>query len=153
MAVEFVFDPTFDRNLRHTRGSLNPVGDVIRRTTNDIARTARSAAGLAALNARVREETSSPATRYTAAGRRAQDEARAAAWAFTAYAEDLQPIMLGESNGVRTTEGRVVGYYPGSSAIEFGGPDPAVTLGSTGEHLVHTAHGILRTALLKGGLE
>ena len=150
MAVEFVFDPMFDRNLRHTRGSLNPVGNVVRRRTDEIAAVARERARLLALNARVAQDTVS--NRYTTTGRQNEDRARALAWALEAYAEDVQAIMLGEPDGVATTEGRVVAYYSGSAAIEFGGRDPNVELGNTGEYLRHTPHAILRSALLKGSL-
>jgi hypothetical protein len=41
----------------------------------------------------------------------------------------------------------VTAYYSGSEAIEFGGVDPNIELGDTGEHLQVQAHAVLRRAV------
>jgi metal-dependent amidase/aminoacylase/carboxypeptidase family protein len=146
MASGFVFDKDWVENLAHTRGTLNPVGDKVRTTTDKIAKRAQALAKQAAREAATREE-SAATRRYTNSGRSSYQEAKAEAWALDAYADSVHPEMAGEQQGEDSTTGKVVSYYPGAVAIEFGGQDIAVKLGDDGPQLLHTAHGILRRAV------
>lgn len=146
MASGFRFDPDWVENLAHTRGTLNPVGDRVRTVTDKIAAKAKAQANRDAREAANREK-SAEAHRYQTSGRSTYQEAKAEAWALKAYADSIHAEMAGAEQGEDSTTGKVVSYYPGAVAIEFGGQDIAVKLGDDGPNLLHTAHGTLRRAV------
>jgi hypothetical protein len=146
MASGFQLDPKWSENLAHTRGSLNPIGNVVRTKTDQIARRAKT---LAQAEARAATELEAHAAshKYNRSGRQPYLEMKGLAWALKTYADAIYPTMRGAHEGEDSTTGRVTAYYSGSEAIEFGGVDPNIELGDTGEHLQVQAHAVLRRAV------
>lgn len=145
----FVLDDDFAENLAHTRGTLNPVGDVVRRRTDIIRNRARRAALKEAAAARANQrQAGAKDERYgKTGGRTIYAAAKAEAWSLEAYAESIYGEMRGVEHGEDSTTGRVVAAYPGAEAIEFGGYDPAVVQGNTDTHVIHPPRAILRRAV------
>ena len=148
--ARFVLDRNFTFNVRHTRGSINRLGGVIRRRTDLIARTVRRTAAAEAESAALRQQEAK--TAHASAGfgestRESYQQTKATAWAMRAYSESIMAVMRGVRDGERETLGRVLVNYPGATAIEFGGADPVVVLGNSTEHLQHAPQGLLRRAV------
>jgi hypothetical protein len=146
MASGFQLDKGFEYNLAHTRGTLNPIGNVVRRKTDQIARKAKALAQVEA-KAATELEAHAAASKYRTSGRRPYAEMKGLAWALQTYADAIYPTMRGADDGEDSTTGRVVAMYSGSEAIEFGGVDTNIELGNTGEYLDVQAHAILRRAV------
>jgi len=144
MASGFQLDKNFLSNLAHTRGTLNPIGNVVRRRTDDIARKARGIAIRESAEARRESESSGG---YSDSARKRSGELRALWWAMKVYADSIRPTMHGIEDGEDSTTGRVTAYYGGATAIEFGGSDPEVVVRDGPDHPTHRAHGILRRAV------
>lgn len=142
MVVKFEFDPEFEDNLLHFRGSLNRLGNVVRKKTDEIAKNVVS---IVDQEARFWEETRDRfAGKYSKSQRANYYHAKAMAYSLRKYQHLIAPIMAaGESEDY----GMVIAGHAASVQAEFGGADNRILLGKDNERLVYPAYRFLRRGL------
>jgi hypothetical protein len=137
----FEFDPQFDDNLLHWRDSLNPVGDVVRKSADKIRDKAIRNA-----NAAVAEAASAQAkakgSRYRRSGRQAYANARALVYSLKRYSE---LIYAAEVRGANANYAIVASGHAAADRIEFGGTDQVIKAGD--QPLQYPALMILRRSI------
>ena len=141
MATRFVFDPMFDDNLLHWRGSLNPIGNAFRVAADKMATKVRKVARDEASQA-MASLASSTAGRYTHSGKARYLQAKALAYSLRKYAS---LVYAAEIHGARANFAIVASGHARSIEIEFGGTDRIILAGKS--PLVYSAMSILRRGM------
>lgn len=140
-SVRFVFDPDFDDNLLHWRGSLNPVGDVFRRVSDKMARKARQVAAQEADRANATTNSLASA-RYRVSVRGTYKEARATAISLRKYSK---LVYAAEIHGSDQNIAIVAAGHAAGAQIEFGGVDNVIEV--DGRNITYPALHILRRSM------
>lgn len=138
----FEFDPMFDDNLLHWRGSLNGVGDVFRRTSDRYAAKARTIARRRADTA-MADLHSRFEARFTGTGKSQYKRAKAMYYSLRKFSELIYAV---EEHGVKFNRSLVAAGHGSGAEIEFGGTDKVIAL-PDGSMLVYPAQNILREAV------
>lgn len=145
--VRFEFDPDFRDNVyrasNKTGSSLRPLYDLVRKTTDKIARTAK----LRIQNEWYNAEAVAQNIDNKAYGADKQEFLyyKALSFALRSAMNSTYPTMGYDGNEIY---GRVTINRRGSTSLEYGGVDPVAEVGKgTGEHVSHPAYAFLRNAL------
>jgi|WetSurMetagenome_2_1015567.scaffolds.fasta_scaffold471909_2 hypothetical protein len=142
MASRFEFDPEFDDNLLHWRGSLNPIGDTFRRVADKIRTSARNQARTELAFAQSQMASSSSGKWGKRSGRNRYLKAKALAYSMNRY---IELIYAAEVHGADENYAIVSSGHAAALAIEFGGYDAVIKAGE--EPLEYPAMGILRRSI------
>jgi hypothetical protein len=139
--AHFVEDPDFVDNLLHWRGSLNPVGDSVRRATDKVLTMARRTA-----RAEIAEATSAVnaahSRRFSKSGKARYAQAKAMLYSLKRYSELLYAIEVAQPD---ENIGAVCAGHAAGAQIEFGGTDSVIRAGDA--PLVYSARHILRRSV------
>ena len=136
--ARFVIDPGFKDNLVHWRGSLNPVGDKIKSTADNICSSARARAKAEADEATA-IATGLKSKRYSKNGRQKYLTAAALAYSLRLHAKMIYAAQIAQSD---ENIGIVAAGHAAGAAIEFGGVDNVIRAGD--QPLAYSARFILR---------
>lgn len=129
----------------HFNSSLNPLGDAVREATDKIGQTARGhASAEAARWSQTRDTTRTLLKRNFHTEKLRYFRAKAMAYSLDIYVKTLRFTM---ERGGDMDFGRVGSYHAAGDRIEFGGTDPRIELGRTGQRLEYPAFGFLRRAM------
>jgi hypothetical protein len=139
--VDFDWDPNFDDNLLHWRGSLNPVGDVFRRVADKAAKKVVANAKKEANEAVVQMQSFS-SSRFSKSGKLRYKQARSMTYSLKKYAELVKAI---EVHDPHANYSAVIAGHAAGVEIEFGGTDSVIE--NDGVHLTYPALGLLRRSI------
>lgn len=136
------WEPDFEQTAWHFRSSMNPLGDVVRQTTDEIHRRVKAAAEAEAARWKDTRDTTKGLLKKSLKQEKLRFfRARGMAYSLDVYVKTLRAVMVkdGEQN-----YGMVASYHAAGDRIEFGGKDPTIRLSKTGEVLDYPAFGFLR---------
>lgn len=146
MPTRIEWEDGFEDEAWHYKSSLNPLGDTVRKATDEIYRRVR--AGVESELARWETAAESTAQLGKKGGHQSDRlrffRAKAMAYSLRKYKALLRPIMVHDG---QENYGAVVSYHAAGAEIEFGGRDPKMQLGSTNEYLDYPAFAFLRKGL------
>jgi hypothetical protein len=149
MTFRFEWEEGWENKAFHFRSSLNPLGDAVREATDAIGARARAIAQQEAARwTDTRDTTKGTLKKNFRTEKLRFYRAKAMAYSLNAYVSTLKNIMVRDGDA---NYGAVVSYHARGAEIEFGGKDPKLELGKTGEYLEYPAFGFLRRALGGGG--
>lgn len=139
--AKFKFDPMFEYNLLHWKGSLNPIGDRFRTAADKIARKVRSVA-TAESHLYVVSSNAIKPDRFKKSVKTRYRMNKAFAYSLRKYVELVAPI---EVHGPHENYAAVVAGHAASVQMEFGGADGVIEV--DGQHIVYRPMHILRRGL------
>lgn len=140
--VEIVWEPDFEEQALHFRSSLNPLGDVVRETTNKIGARVKAIAEGEAQHAAAEAEATKVYQHSNLQDQKLRYfRAKAMSFSLKNYARMVRFYMVraGDAN-----YGMVAATHAAADKIEFGGKDHKIQLGKTGEYLEYPAFAFLR---------
>ncbi len=145
MTTRFEFDDGWEEKAFHWRSSLNPLGDLVRECTDEIGQRTREIASAE----RERWKNQADSTKGLLKKNFKQEKlrfyrAKAMAYSLDIYVKTLRNSMVRDGDA---NYGIVETLHARGLEIEFGGRDPKLELGRTGEFLEYPAFGFLRRAL------
>lgn len=145
MTTRFEFEEGWEEKAFHWRSSLNPLGDLVRECTDEIGERARGHAEAE----RSRWQDHADSTKGLLKKNFKQEKlrfyrAKAMAYSLDVYVKTLRFSMVRDG---AANYGVVETMHARGAEIEFGGTDPKLELGRTGEFLEYPAFGFLRRAL------
>lgn len=124
-SAKFVFEPDFEDNLIHWRGSLNPIGDKFRSVSDRIARSVTQLA-----NQAIRDATSQVNELYPDRFRKSKKQqyknAKALLYSLKKYKELIYAAEIHETGGNYAV---VASGHAASAMIEYGGMDEVLLAG------------------------
>jgi len=136
----FEFDPRFDYNLLHWKGTLNGVGNRFRAVSDIYAGKVRTAA-----RKRLREYAARAAggeNRYSTTGSQTYLEAKAMVYSLNKYVELVYAI---EEHGALENRAVVAAGHAAGANIEYGGSDSVIDV--DGYPLWYPPMNILRSVI------